>query len=65
MNTHKTRTKTKNQFGLFMFFVIGLFMLQIAFAFTIHGDIGPQTNILPCIEKPASPILVGKIDSRF
>lgn len=62
MSPHKNN-KSKNQFGLFLFFVIGLFMLQIGFAFTIHGDIGPQSNIIPCIDKPASPFLVGRIDS--
>ncbi len=63
MKTQKNKGKTKNQFGLFLFFVVGLFMLQIAFAFTIHGDIGPQTDLIPCIDKPASPFLVGRIDS--
>lgn len=63
MITHKNKGKSKNQFGLFLFFVVGLFMLQIAFAFTIHGDIGPQTDVIPCIDKPASPFLVGRIDS--
>ena len=59
INTNKSRA----QFGLFLFFLAGLFALQIAFAFTIHGDIGPHTNIVPGIEKPASPVLVGRIDS--
>lgn len=49
--------------GLFLFFVAGLFMLQIAFAFTIHGDIGPQSPVIPGIDRPASPLLVGRIDS--
>lgn len=49
--------------GLFLFFVVGLFMLQIAFAFTIHGDIGPQSPVVPGIDRPASPLLVGRIDS--
>jgi len=48
---------------LFLFFVVGLFMLQVVFAFTIHGDIGPQSPIVPGIERPASPLLVGRIDS--
>lgn len=63
MKTQKNNGKSRSQFGLFLFFVIGLFMLQIAFAFTIHGDIGPQTSVIPCIDKPASPFLVGRIDS--
>ncbi|MDN5278649.1 MAG: hypothetical protein PWR01_2614 [Clostridiales bacterium] len=61
--TQKNKSKSKSQFGLFLFFVVGLFALQIAFAFTIHGDIGPQTDVIPCIDKPASPFLVGRIDS--
>jgi nucleoid-associated protein YgaU len=58
-NTNKSRT----QFGLFLFFLAGLFLLQIAFAFTIHGDIGPHQYVIPGIEKPASPVLIGRIDS--
>ncbi|GAB4282324.1 MAG: hypothetical protein Kow0029_27830 [Candidatus Rifleibacteriota bacterium] len=63
MQHPKKTGKSKTQFGLFLFFVVGLFILQIAFAFTIHGDIGPQNDIVPCIDRPASPILVGRIDS--
>lgn len=63
MKTPKNRSKSKGQFGLFLFFVTGLFILQIAFAFTIHGDIGPQSDVIPCIDQPASPFLVGRIDS--
>lgn len=63
MKNQKTPGKSRTQFGLFLFFLSGLFLLQIAFAFTIHGDIGPHTSIIPGIEKPASPILVGRIDS--
>ncbi|MGM0600508.1 MAG: LysM peptidoglycan-binding domain-containing protein [Candidatus Rifleibacteriota bacterium] len=63
MNKQKQKGKTKTQFGLFLFFVVGLFALQIAFAFTLHGDIGPQTDAVPSIEKPVSPVLVGRIDS--
>jgi nucleoid-associated protein YgaU len=48
---------------LFLFFVVGLFMLQIAFAFTIHGDIGPVAPGVPGLERPATPFLIGKIDS--
>jgi hypothetical protein len=62
MNT-TTDNKPKSQHSLFLFFLSGLFLLQIAFAFTIHGDIGPQTDALPGLERPASPVLVGRIDS--
>ena len=55
--------KSKPQHSLFLFFLTGLFLLQIAFAFTIHGDIGPQADVVPGIERPASPVLVGQIDS--
>lgn len=60
---NKTKSKSKTQIGLFLFFLSGLFILQIVFSFTIHGDIGPRTDIIPGIEKPASPVLIGKIDS--
>ncbi len=63
MKTQINTSKSKTQFGLFLFFLAGLFALQIAFAFTIHGDIGPHTSIVPGIDKPASPVLVGRIDS--
>ena len=63
MKYQKTQGKSKTQFGLFLFFLGGLFVLQIAFAFTIHGDIGPHTSVIPGIERPASPVLVGRIDS--
>ncbi|PKL42633.1 MAG: hypothetical protein CVV41_13875 [Candidatus Riflebacteria bacterium HGW-Riflebacteria-1] len=63
MKSQTNTNKSRAQFGLFLFFLAGLFALQIAFAFTIHGDIGPHTNLVPGIEKPASPILVGRIDS--
>ncbi|EKD83291.1 MAG: hypothetical protein ACD_39C00761G0001 [uncultured bacterium] len=63
MKSQINTSKSRAQFGLFLFFLAGLFALQIAFAFTIHGDIGPHTNIVPGIEKPASPVLVGRIDS--
>lgn len=63
MTSQIQKSKSRAQFGLFLFFLAGLFALQIAFAFTIHGDIGPHTNIVPGIEKPASPVLVGRIDS--
>jgi len=49
--------------GLFLFFVFGLFLLQITFAFTIHGDIGPQTPVHPGINRPAPATLVGRIES--
>lgn len=63
MKAQASTNKSRTQFGLFLFFLAGLFFLQIAFAFTIHGDIGPHANVIPGIEKPASPILVGRIDS--
>ncbi len=59
----KNNNKSKTQISLFLFFLSGLFLLQIVFAFTTHGDIGPRTDIIPGIEKPASPVLIGKIDS--
>ena len=59
----QNKSKSKPQHSLFLFFLAGLFLLQIAFAFTIHGDIGPQTDMVPGIERPASPVLVGQIDS--
>lgn len=65
MNIRKktNNNKSKTQLGLFLFFLSGLFVLQIVFAFTIHGDIGPRNDVIPGIEKPASPILIGKVDS--
>lgn len=65
MNIRKNvnKSKSKTQLGLFLFFLSGLFVLQIVFAFTIHGDIGPRNEIIPGIEKPASPVLIGKVDS--
>lgn len=55
--------KIKRKTGLFLFFVAGLFLIQIAFAFTIHGDIGPQTQLIPGCNRPASPVLIGRIES--
>lgn len=63
MKAQTTSCKSKTQFSLFLFFLSGLFLLQIAFAFTIHGDIGPNLQVVPGIEKPAPAILVGRIDS--
>lgn len=57
------KNKSKTQLGLFLFFLSGLFVLQIVFAFTIHGDIGPRSDIIPGIERPVSPVLVGRVDS--
>ena len=48
---NKNKNKSKTQIGLFLFFLSGLFILQIVFSFTIHGDIGPRTDIIPGIEK--------------
>jgi len=63
MKANRKPSRSKIQLGVFLFFLGGLFVLQIVFAFTIHGDIGPHSNVIPGIEKPASPILVGRIDS--
>lgn len=63
MISRPSRRSPASHRGLFLFFVVGLFMLQIAFAFTIHGDIGPQSPVVPGIDRPASPLLVGRIDS--
>jgi nucleoid-associated protein YgaU len=49
--------------GVFLFFVVGLFMLQIIFAFTIHGDIGPQTPAIPEAQQTTNPVLIGRIDA--
>mgnify|MGYP001573239584 CR=1 FL=1 len=51
------------QKGLFLFFLAGLFLLQISFAFTIHGDIGPQASLNQKLQRVAPPQLMGKIDS--
>ncbi|NLI77113.1 MAG: LysM peptidoglycan-binding domain-containing protein [Candidatus Riflebacteria bacterium] len=51
------------QRGLFLFFVVGLFLLQIAFACTIHGDIGPQYPHPTGLERTAPEALIGHIDS--
>lgn len=58
-----TTKEANSRSSMFLFFVIGLFMMQILFAFTIHGDIGPQSDLLPILGKPASPNLIGRIDS--
>ena len=63
MNGKQLKSKPASNKGVFLFFVVGLFMLQIMFAFTIHGDIGPQTAIVPELQQPAAPVLMGKIDS--
>ncbi|MBF0498773.1 MAG: LysM peptidoglycan-binding domain-containing protein [Candidatus Riflebacteria bacterium] len=63
MNTMEKHGKLAPRMGLFLFFLLGLFMLQIGFAFTIHGDIGSHGVIASGLERPASPALVGKIDS--
>lgn len=39
MPCHDSATK---RHGLFLFFLIGLFVLQVIFAYTTHGDIGPR-----------------------
>lgn len=63
MKSQKNTDKSRTKFGLFLFFLAGLFALQIAFAFTIHGDIGPYTSIIPGIKRSVSPVLIGRIDS--
>ncbi|NLM18065.1 MAG: LysM peptidoglycan-binding domain-containing protein [Candidatus Riflebacteria bacterium] len=65
MNTNKNQlaANTKPQKSLFLFFLLGLFVLQIAFAFTIHGDIGNHSDFVPGFDKTASPLLIGQINS--
>lgn len=62
MKTRQDNRKFSARAAIFLFFVTALFLMQIAFAFTIHGDIGSNNSIIPIIDRPASPILVGKID---
>lgn len=54
---------TTSHKGVFLFFVVGLFVLQIVFAFTIHGDIGPQSPLTPDIQQATPQMVIGKIDS--
>ncbi len=56
-------SRPAQQRGLFLFFVVGLFLLQIAFACTIHGDIGPQYPHPSGLERTAPEALIGHIDS--
>lgn len=63
MTANATPKRQSSPRGLFLCFVLGLFLLQIAFAFTIHGDIGPQTHLVPGLDRPASPVLLGRIDA--
>ena len=49
--------------GLFLFFLLGLFMLQVVFAFTIHGDIGPRPLDAGTGTRVAPPLLVGRVDA--
>ncbi len=49
--------------GLFLFFLMGLFLLQVVFAFTIHGDIGPRELNAGTGSRVAAPVLVGHIDA--
>ncbi len=63
MSMQQDVEKKSSHKGLFLIFTMGLFFLQIAFAFTIHGDIGPQTQINPGVEPIAAPVLIGRIDS--
>jgi len=48
--------------GVFVFFVLGLFFFQVIFAFTIHGDIGPQTPLFPDIQQATPQVVIGKVD---
>jgi len=62
MISRPTRRSPASHRGLFLFFVVGLFMLQIAFAFTIHGDIGrpaPEGAFAPAARSiPPEPVAV-------
>ncbi len=58
----KRESKDKNR-GMFLFFLSGMFLLQITFAFTTHGDIGPQAALNTSCQTPASPLLMGRIDT--
>ncbi|HNV70975.1 MAG TPA: LysM peptidoglycan-binding domain-containing protein [Candidatus Ozemobacteraceae bacterium] len=62
VSAKKRETKEKNR-GMFLFFLSGMFLLQIVFAFTIHGDIGPQAALNTSCQAPASPLLMGRIDT--
>ena len=59
----KTPDSTHKSSGMFLFFLTGLFLLQVIFAFTIHGDIGPQAALNTSCRTPASPVLMGRIDT--
>lgn len=63
MNTPHVPSRPAPQRGLFLFFVVGLFLLQIAFAYTIHGDIGPQFPHPSGLERTAPEALMGHIDT--
>jgi hypothetical protein len=54
--------KTSHQ-GAFLFFVVGLFLLQVIFAFTIHGDIGPQFPRGSGAFTSSSQALLGKMET--
>ncbi|MBF0543663.1 MAG: LysM peptidoglycan-binding domain-containing protein [Candidatus Riflebacteria bacterium] len=49
--------------GLFLVFVFLLFLLQVTFAFKIHGDIGPGKITDSGKDQLAPPVLIGKIDA--
>ncbi|RCK80036.1 MAG: hypothetical protein OZSIB_3540 [Candidatus Ozemobacter sibiricus] len=63
MSTSHVPARPAPQRGLFLFFVVGLFLLQIAFAYTIHGDIGPQFPHPSGLERTAPEALIGHIDA--
>ena len=63
MSVSQIKPRPTQQRGLFLFFVVGLFLLQIAFAYTIHGDIGPQFPVPSGLERSAPEALLGHIDT--
>lgn len=63
MSARQVKRKTSSNKGVFLFFVSGLFLLQIIFAFTIHGDIGPQYPTKSLNPPESSKLLLGKIET--
>ena len=59
----KTTPKAPANKGVFLFFVMGLFLLQVMFAFTIHGDIGPQFQPAADQFSPSAQTLLGKMET--
>ena len=56
------KRKTSHQ-GAFLFFVVGLFLLQVIFAFTIHGDIGPQIQTAPTSFSTSPQALLSRMET--